>query len=94
MYERLFKHRNPEDSTEVPGGFLSDINEHTLGKKRAYADRHIVSAKVRSCSSIVSGEPKGVSPVHQSLIGTVKHWNQCTIFASVVDPKLVGALTF
>jgi len=26
LYERLFVHKNPEDPTEVPGGFLSDIN--------------------------------------------------------------------
>ena len=30
LYERLFKHKNPEDSTQVPGGFLSDVNENSL----------------------------------------------------------------
>lgn len=30
LYERLFKHKNPEDPSEVPGGFLTDINENTL----------------------------------------------------------------
>ncbi|CAD5228485.1 unnamed protein product [Bursaphelenchus xylophilus] len=30
LYERLFKHRNPSDKTEVPGGFLSDIADNTL----------------------------------------------------------------
>jgi glutaminyl-tRNA synthetase len=49
VYERLFKHRNPEDSNEVPGGFLSDINENTLSEKTAYADKHIANAKVSSC---------------------------------------------
>jgi hypothetical protein len=48
VYERLFKHRNPEDSNEVPGGFLSDINENTLSVKTAYADKHIANAKVSS----------------------------------------------
>lgn len=45
VYERLFKHRNPEDSNEVPGGFLSDINENTLSVKTAFADRHLANAK-------------------------------------------------
>ena len=31
LYERLFKHKNPEDSTQVPGGFLSDVDENSLG---------------------------------------------------------------
>jgi glutaminyl-tRNA synthetase len=48
VYERLFKHRNPEDSNEVPGGFLSDINENTLSVKTAYADKHIANSKVSS----------------------------------------------
>ncbi|XP_009324618.1 PREDICTED: glutamine--tRNA ligase [Pygoscelis adeliae] len=26
LYERLFLHKNPEDPSEVPGGFLSDLN--------------------------------------------------------------------
>lgn len=30
LYERLFLHKNPEDSSEVPGGFLSDINPNSL----------------------------------------------------------------
>jgi glutaminyl-tRNA synthetase len=30
LYERLFNHRNPEDSSEVPGGFLSDCNPNSL----------------------------------------------------------------
>jgi glutaminyl-tRNA synthetase len=46
VYERLFKHRNPEDGNEVPGGFLSDINQHTLSIKTAYADKHLAKAKV------------------------------------------------
>ena len=30
LYERLFKHKNPEDSNQVPGGFLSDVDENSL----------------------------------------------------------------
>ncbi|KAI1717059.1 tRNA synthetases class I (E and q), catalytic domain-containing protein [Ditylenchus destructor] len=30
LYEPLFKHKNPEDTTVVPEGFLSDCNENTL----------------------------------------------------------------
>lgn len=30
LYERLFNHKNPEDSTEVPGGFVSDCNLQSL----------------------------------------------------------------
>jgi len=30
IYDRLFKHPNPEDPSEVPNGFLSDISENSL----------------------------------------------------------------
>eukprot|EP00794_Sanderia_malayensis_P006051 gene6051-6753_t len=30
IYGRLFKHPNPEDLSEVPGGFITDINENSL----------------------------------------------------------------
>lgn len=30
LYERLFKHKNPEDPTEVPGGFITDCNTDSL----------------------------------------------------------------
>jgi len=30
LYERLFKHKNPEDSTLVPDGFVSDVDENSL----------------------------------------------------------------
>ncbi|XP_063711493.1 glutamine--tRNA ligase-like [Symsagittifera roscoffensis] len=30
LYDRLFLHKCPEDKAEVPGGFLSDINPHSL----------------------------------------------------------------
>ena len=50
LYDRLFKHKNPEDSSEVPGGFLSDINPNTLTVKKAKADKHIAEAKVTNHS--------------------------------------------
>jgi glutaminyl-tRNA synthetase len=47
LYERLFKHKNPEDSNEVPDGFLSDINENSLTVlNTALADKHLSGAKV------------------------------------------------
>ena len=46
MYGRLFKHKNPEDTNEVPGGFLTDIAENTLEVRKAMADRHILDGKV------------------------------------------------
>lgn len=30
LYERLFKHKNPEDPAEVPGGFITDCNKDSL----------------------------------------------------------------
>ena len=54
IYERLFKHRNPEDSNEVPGGFLSDINENTLAIKKAFADKHLASVKVKPYRTVPS----------------------------------------
>lgn len=47
IYSRLFKHKNPEDTTEVPGGFLTDIAENTLEVRKSLADRHILGSKVR-----------------------------------------------
>jgi glutaminyl-tRNA synthetase len=47
LYERLFKHKNPEDPAEVPNGFLSDINENSLTVLTgALADKHLRGAKV------------------------------------------------
>ncbi|XP_037956511.1 probable glutamine--tRNA ligase isoform X2 [Teleopsis dalmanni] len=45
LYEMLFKHKNPEDPNEVPGGFLSDINEKSMTVLWAMADQ--VLGKVR-----------------------------------------------
>ncbi|XP_078206954.1 glutamine--tRNA ligase isoform X2 [Callithrix jacchus] len=41
LYERLFQHKNPEDPTEVPGGFLSDLNPASL---------RVVEAALVDCS--------------------------------------------
>lgn len=38
LYSRLFKHRNPEDTNEVPNGFLSDINHDSKKEVVAYID--------------------------------------------------------
>jgi len=46
LYDRLFEHRNPEDSSEVPGGFLSDIRSNTLTVVQGKADSHLSGVKV------------------------------------------------
>lgn len=47
LYERLFYHKNPEDSKEVPGGFLSDCNKNSLQCiTNAYVDSSVKNAKV------------------------------------------------
>lgn len=47
LYERLFLHKNPEDSAEVPGGFLSDINPNSLQViSSALVDQSVAKAKV------------------------------------------------
>ncbi|XP_036389341.1 glutamine--tRNA ligase [Megalops cyprinoides] len=47
LYERLFLHRNPEDTAEVPGGFLSDINPNSLQViDSALVDRSVTGSKV------------------------------------------------
>jgi len=45
LYERLFNHKNPEDPTAVPGGFLSDINPNSLKVETGFVDKSILSAK-------------------------------------------------
>ena len=42
LYEKLFKHKNPEDPNEVPGGFLSDVNESSFVACNALADQSIL----------------------------------------------------
>lgn len=46
LYEKLFKHKNPEDANEVPGGFLSDCNHDSLKIVTAYADASVMNAKI------------------------------------------------
>lgn len=46
LYESLFKHRNPEDVNEVPGGFLSDCNKNSMEVLRAYASDSLKNVKV------------------------------------------------
>jgi len=46
LYERLFRHKNPEDTNEVPAGFLSDVNLDSLTTVDALADSCIRTAKV------------------------------------------------
>merc|ERR1712059_136737 len=36
---------DPEDSTEVPGGFLDDVAENTLEERRSLADKHLLGSK-------------------------------------------------
>ncbi|KRY72832.1 putative glutamine--tRNA ligase, partial [Trichinella pseudospiralis] len=50
LYERLFHHRNPEDSNEVPGGFLTDVNKNSLHViNDAYIDESL-----RRCAKVES----------------------------------------
>jgi len=45
LYDKLFLHECPEDEAIVPGGFLSDINPHSLTvMDGAYMDRSLVGA--------------------------------------------------
>lgn len=41
LYDRLFKHKNPEDPNEVKDGFLSDINSDSLKIVTALADQSL-----------------------------------------------------
>ena len=53
MYKRLFKHKNPEDTNEVPGGFLTDIAENTLEVRSGLADKSILGSKVKSLHQLI-----------------------------------------
>lgn len=47
VYDKLFKHKFPEDPSEVPGGFLTDVNPNSLHiVDQAMADRSVAGAKV------------------------------------------------
>lgn len=41
LYERLFKHKNPEDPEEVPGGFLSDVDRNSKTVLTSLADKYL-----------------------------------------------------
>ncbi|VDI54569.1 Hypothetical predicted protein [Mytilus galloprovincialis] len=46
QYERLFFHKSPEDPSEVPGGFLTDINPNSMSVvTNAYVDVSVKGAK-------------------------------------------------
>ncbi|XP_054016254.1 probable glutamine--tRNA ligase isoform X1 [Hylaeus anthracinus] len=44
LYERLFKHKNPEDSHEVPNGYLSDINSNSKKEIVGYIDASLANS--------------------------------------------------
>ncbi|XP_071448775.1 probable glutamine--tRNA ligase [Hetaerina americana] len=46
LYENLFHHKNPEDPSEVPGGFISDCNNKSLSVVTAYADQSMKNSKI------------------------------------------------
>ncbi|XP_972452.2 probable glutamine--tRNA ligase [Tribolium castaneum] len=46
LYSTLFKHKNPEDPSEVPGGFVTDCNDNTLTILRSFADKSLETAKI------------------------------------------------
>lgn len=46
LYENLFMHKNPEDTNEVPAGFLSDCNPESLKIITAYADASLRTAEI------------------------------------------------
>ncbi|VEN41917.1 unnamed protein product [Callosobruchus maculatus] len=46
LYSPLFKHKNPEDPNEVPGGFLSDCSSDSLRVLRSFADKSLKGIKI------------------------------------------------
>uniref|UniRef100_A0A182JSA6 Probable glutamine--tRNA ligase n=1 Tax=Anopheles christyi TaxID=43041 RepID=A0A182JSA6_9DIPT len=46
LYEKLFMHKNPEDSNEVPNGFLSDCSKDTIRTLCGYVDAYMSNSKV------------------------------------------------
>ncbi|CAG9856151.1 unnamed protein product [Phyllotreta striolata] len=46
LYSSLFKHKNPEDPVEVPGGFLSDCNKDSLKILKSFADKSLLNANI------------------------------------------------
>lgn len=48
LYEKLFYHKNPEDPTQVPSGFISDCNLHSLHITHALVEKSLSGANVYS----------------------------------------------
>uniref|UniRef100_A0A0N4Z6T3 glutamine--tRNA ligase n=1 Tax=Parastrongyloides trichosuri TaxID=131310 RepID=A0A0N4Z6T3_PARTI len=47
LYNRLFKHKNPEDSEQVPNGFISDCDlDSLIVNRNAMMDRYLKNVKV------------------------------------------------
>uniref|UniRef100_A0A182VST4 Probable glutamine--tRNA ligase n=1 Tax=Anopheles minimus TaxID=112268 RepID=A0A182VST4_9DIPT len=46
LYEKLFIHKNPEDSNEVPTGFLSDCATDTIRTVCGYVDKYLANSNV------------------------------------------------
>ncbi|KAM4722110.1 glutamine--tRNA ligase [Rhinophrynus dorsalis] len=47
LYDSLFLHKSPEDPSEVPGGFLSDLNPNSMTViQNALVDQSVKTAKV------------------------------------------------
>ncbi|XP_076264536.1 glutaminyl-tRNA synthetase [Rhynchophorus ferrugineus] len=46
LYSPLFNHENPEDTSKVPGGFLTDCNPNSLEILESYADKSLNKASV------------------------------------------------
>nr|CAI5831794.1 unnamed protein product [Callosobruchus analis] len=46
LYSPLFKHKNPEDPNEVPGGFLLDCSADSLRVLRSFADKSLKGIKI------------------------------------------------
>lgn len=42
LYEQLFLHKNPEDPSEVPNGYLSDCNPNSLKIVTSYTDASLL----------------------------------------------------
>lgn len=50
LYEPLFFHKNPEDTNEVPNGFLSDCNPNSLNIVQSFADASLgENLKILDC---------------------------------------------
>ncbi|KAK6632385.1 hypothetical protein RUM44_007427 [Polyplax serrata] len=45
IFEPLFRHKNPDDPNEVPGGFLSDCNKESLNELESLADVSLGTSK-------------------------------------------------